>query len=92
MFVIYDKETTRLVGSSLDPKKFKTERAAKGFLTRLVNRGYIREKYAIADTTTFLMDIEKWVTKKNLLSGKEFRQSVNTPLCCDPSSETYWSM
>ena len=28
----------------------------------------------------------------NLLSGKLVRIPVNTPLCCDPSSETYWSM
>jgi hypothetical protein len=31
-------------------------------------------------------------TKKNLLSGKTFTQAKGTPLCCDPSSETYWSM
>ena len=37
-------------------------------------------------------DIEKRVTKRNLMSGKEFTQPANTPLCCDPSSETYWSM
>lgn len=28
----------------------------------------------------------------NLISGKLVRIPVNTPLCCDPSSETYWSM
>lgn len=28
----------------------------------------------------------------NMLSGKLVRIPVNTPLCCDPSSETYWSM
>ena len=34
------------------------------------------------------------LTKKvtNLMSGKEIEISINTPLCCDPSSETYWSM
>jgi hypothetical protein len=32
------------------------------------------------------------VTKVNMMSGKEFEQPINTPLCCDPSSETYWSM
>jgi hypothetical protein len=29
---------------------------------------------------------------KNLLTGKEIEIDSNTPLCCDPSSETYWSM
>lgn len=28
----------------------------------------------------------------NLQSGRLVRIPVNTPLCCDPSSETYWSM
>jgi hypothetical protein len=28
----------------------------------------------------------------NLISGRLVRIPVNTPLCCDPSSETYWSM
>lgn len=35
------------------------------------------------------------VTKKtvtSLMSGKEIQIPVNTPLACDPSSETYWSM
>ena len=28
----------------------------------------------------------------NLMSGKTVVQSVNTPWCCNVSSETYWSM
>jgi hypothetical protein len=28
---------------------------------------------------------------KNLMSGKDVTISRDTPLCCDPSSETYWS-
>lgn len=28
----------------------------------------------------------------NLMSGLEFVQAVDTPIGCDPSSETYWSM
>jgi hypothetical protein len=28
----------------------------------------------------------------NLMSGKEVEININTPLSCDPSSETYWSM
>lgn len=31
-------------------------------------------------------------TVRNLQTGKEIQISVGTPLCCDPSSETYWSM
>jgi hypothetical protein len=29
---------------------------------------------------------------RNLMSGKEIEIAADTPLSCDPSSETYWSM
>ena len=32
------------------------------------------------------------VTKKNMMSGKEFQERYDTPYYCSPSSETYWSM
>lgn len=31
-------------------------------------------------------------TVRNYMSGKEIQIPVDTPLCCDPSSETYWCM
>lgn len=31
-------------------------------------------------------------TVTSLMSGKEIEIPVGTPLACDPSSETYWSM
>lgn len=31
-------------------------------------------------------------TVRNLMSGKEIEIPADTPLACDPSSETYWSM
>lgn len=45
----------------------------------------------------FLDSLEKRVKPKtrkvrNLMSGKEVEIAYDTPLCCDPSSETYWSM
>jgi len=33
----------------------------------------------------------KYVTRKNLMSGKEFLEHYDTPYTCSPSSETYWS-
>lgn len=29
---------------------------------------------------------------KNLMTGQDIEIAADTPLCCDPSSETYWSM
>jgi hypothetical protein len=35
---------------------------------------------------------ETYVTRKNLMAGKEFQERYDTPYFCSPSSESYWSM
>jgi hypothetical protein len=35
---------------------------------------------------------ETFVTKKNLIGGREFTERYDTPYYCSPSSESYWSM
>jgi len=95
-YVVYNKATTRYLKSHPDVKTdktcFATEASAKAALTREVKSGSVkREDFDIAEHDRFLM-LEKTVTVKNLMSGKDVVQSVNTPLCCDVSSETYWSM
>ena len=35
---------------------------------------------------------ETWVTRKNMMSGAEFKERYDTPYYCSPSSESYWSM
>lgn len=35
---------------------------------------------------------ETYVTKTNLIGGKEFQERYDTPHYCSPSSESYWSM
>ena len=35
---------------------------------------------------------ETYVTKKNLMGGKEFTERYDTPYFCSPASESYWSM
>jgi hypothetical protein len=34
---------------------------------------------------------ETMVTRKNMMSGQEFKERYDTPYYCSPSSETYWS-
>ena len=34
----------------------------------------------------------KFKTVKSLMSGKSVQIAADTPRCCDPSSELYWSM
>ena len=91
-FVIYNKDTTLLLNRTM----YKTAAAKRG-LTMACKEAYksgvsIYGKFKIAEASVFFKSIEKTETKRNLLSDKEFVQPVNTPLCCDPSSETYWSM
>jgi len=35
---------------------------------------------------------ERYVTVKNLMTGKDVQIEADTPWCCNPASETYWSM
>ena len=53
---------------------------------------YEKNDFAIAELSDFRNNIEKVIVQTNLMSGEDFEQPVNTPLSCDPSSETYWSM
>ena len=90
-YVIYDKKSTRIVS-----KTYKTHAAAQAQLTRM-GRGLIEDSnhpkflYGIAETEYYARHIERMVTRTNLMSGKEYTESVNTPLHMSPSSETYWS-
>ena len=41
----------------------------------------------------FVVEVfETYVTRKNLVGGKEFQERYDTPYFCSPSSESYWSM
>ena len=43
--------------------------------------------------TKFRLELhETYVTRKNLMTGNEFKERFDTPYFCSPSSETYWSM
>ena len=41
----------------------------------------------------FIVEIfETYVTRKNMMGGREYQERYDTPRCCSPSSEAYWSM
>ena len=46
----------------------------------------------IIDTEKYFNDIEAQEEVTNMMTGKKFKQSVNTPGFMSPSSESYWSM
>ena len=41
----------------------------------------------------FIVEVfETWVTRKNMMGGREYKERYDTPNYCSPSSEAYWSM
>jgi len=108
MFYIYENSSTYIMGKTDKKgltrpdhrQSYKTMAAAKAGLTRIAkaegllqtdpNHAFYRYSFCGADK--FHRDIEKSVKKKNMMTGKEFMEKVNTPYYCSPSSETFWSM
>jgi hypothetical protein len=98
-YTVFHKDTTRILrnhpGVKTDRRHFATEAAAKAALTRAVKdtasklQPILREDFIVSSYENF-RDVEKTEVVKNLMSGKDVIQSVNTELCLDPSSETYW--
>lgn len=89
MFYVVKTSSGKIV-TEASRSSYKTERAAKASVTRLCNKASFFEgelKVVAAANYTAPM-----VTKVNLITGKEYQEDVNTPNCCSPSSETYWSM
>ena len=95
-YVIFETETTRLFRvfrqGYWQNASYADQGAAKAAMTRLTKAGKIDpSKHTIMEHSEF-KKIEKTETVISLMSGQPVVQSVNTPLCCDPSSETYWCM
>ena len=41
----------------------------------------------------FIVEVhETYVTRTNMMGGREYRERYDTPNYCSPSSEAYWSM
>ncbi len=97
IFVIYDKKTSAI----LEIRKANGQRsshyygmgAARAALTRQSKKKCIDvNDYGIAERDYYAKNIERMVERTNMMSGKKFMESINTPYYCSPSSETYWSM
>lgn len=50
-----------------------------------------KRKYQ-ARAHAFYLGQNTFVERTNLMTGKTFKESVDTPYYCSPSSESYWSM
>ena len=95
MWYVYDKNSTVI------QRTVKTAAAAKAWITRqhrehLANTIAYHDgplfQFGYAEAQHFHQHIEKSETKRNLMTGEQFTQPVNTPRSCDPSTELYWTM
>jgi hypothetical protein len=57
-----------------------------------VTRDYIQTVVSDKTAQGFVVKLfETFVTRTNLMGGKEFTERYDTPYYCSPSSESYWS-
>lgn len=84
-YVVYHIKSTQSI------KSFNTASAAKRSTT-CANRNAGAIEYAYADRETYETRVVRTRRVRNLMTGKEIEIASNTPRCCDPSSELYWSM
>jgi hypothetical protein len=101
MYVIYHIASTMQVGPTpnghphtLYAKTYKTRHHAAATCSKFnVNAGNANgPQYAVASIDDYNNNVVVMVTRKHLLTGKEFQEPSNTPGFCSPSSEAYWSM
>jgi hypothetical protein len=58
-----------------------------------VTKDYINSVVNQWNELGFIVNVfETYVTKTNMMGGKEFTERYDTPHYCSPASESYWSM
>jgi hypothetical protein len=58
-----------------------------------VTQDYIQTVVSDKIAQGFIVKLfETFVTRTNLMGGKEYQERYDTPRFCSPSSESYWSM
>ena len=76
--IVFHVETGRVV------KEFKYQKCAVKLMNQLgLDYAVTNDRAAIAVPTKKV---------RNLMTGEEIEIAADTPRCCDPSTETYWSM
>jgi hypothetical protein len=90
-YVIVAKGTGLIVTDGPNrTRAYKTWGAALATRTRLCRKaGWSENELHIVTRDSYRAPK---VTVKNLMSGKSVEIDADTPWCCNPASETYWSM
>lgn len=91
MFYIVARGTGNIVTDGPNrTRAYKTFGSARATRTRLCRKaGWSADQLSIIATTHYK---PRMVTRTNLMTGQTFEEDVNTPNCCSPASETFWSM
>ena len=90
-YIVYHIASTQRI------KEFNCESSAKRSCT-CANRNAFCDKnvttapYAYTTYADYEANVVKKIKVKSLMGGKEVEIDSNTPWCCRPDSETYWSM
>ena len=82
MFIIYHKATRAKV----------TQYKRRGNAVRYLSKIEGAEKFAIVPEDEYYGNVVKTRLVKNLMTGLLVEIDSNTPWCCNPASETYWTM
>lgn len=87
MFVVFHTEFPHQ-----DKRYFKTKAGAKRSAT-CSNRNAGKFVYNFVEESWFLLKYPVGTkVVKNLMTGEDVVIAEDTPWCCNPASETYWSM
>lgn len=86
---IYKLDRRTKTGERLFSTTVWTGRTADG-MEREVKELLMSGLYPVSQFRFEYVPTYKYV--KNLMSGKEVKIEHDTPRCCDPSSELYWTM
>jgi hypothetical protein len=91
MFYIVAKGTGLIVTDGPNrTRAYKTHGAAQATRTRLCRKaGWNVSELNIVSRDTYRAPK---MTVKNLMTGAPVEIDADTPWCCNPASETYWSM
>ena len=104
IWVIYNKKSSAMLvirkANGRTSDQYYGEAAAKAALTRYCKKSglnftdpeYPLYLYGLAEVNYYYKNIERQVKRVNLMTGAEYMESVNTPIYCSPSSDSYWSM
>jgi len=85
MFIVFHRSSTQMI------KSFTSASSAKRSMT-CMNRNAGSYEYEFTNDQDYYNRVVTKKTVKNLMTGQMIEIDSNTPRCCDPSTELFWTM